>query len=148
MGSGNFNESTRVLEELSEQKRLSELVSVLKHEDLLAPVTLLRLRDHVFTFLSGHAAYFALEIQSLDLLESVDGLDTESARAFMLRNTSSLLGSKSPKLVQHAIDAEEAAESQYAVILPTLFEQRVEELQNCIVPFTVTGSAGNPRTNY
>ena len=148
VGSGDFNGSSRVLGELSEQKRLSELISALKQQDLVASVTPLRLRDHVFTFLSGHAVYFALEIQSFNLLESVDGLDPSSVRESMLKNTSRLLGSKSPELVQYAIDAEEAAESQYAVILPSLLEQRVDELQNCIVPFTVTGPAGTPRTDY
>jgi hypothetical protein len=104
--------------------------------------TTLELRDHIFYFLGMWDIYFAVQIPSLDVLRILDINDVkERAQNFMVHYIRNLLDRKDTKFDQFCVNIESISRGHYAILVPSVLEQRTEELLNCKIQF----QSGPPR---
>ena len=142
-----FTSSSKILEKFLAERRLDELASSL--QSTIIESTDLRIRDHISHFLSIDPVYCAIEVPSFDLLHIVKEAGTRyGAAQQMFDYVGDLIDSRKPALNTNTIRIERAAASAYSVFLPGILQRRVQEIENCKVPYAGPSSHGSGRSKY
>jgi hypothetical protein len=142
-----FHSSSNLIQEFLSEGITGELASFL-HTTLGEKLDL-RIRDHVSHYLSIEPGCCALEIPSYDLLDiGKEAGDRYEAATQMFQYVSNLVDSKNRAFNSDAIRIEKAAPSAYSVLLPKILQRRVQEINDCKVPFASSSNQDFGKTKY
>ncbi|MFW9888561.1 MAG: HEAT repeat domain-containing protein [Candidatus Thorarchaeota archaeon] len=134
IGKSDYNASSNALEKSLFEGNIDKTSNTLRK--MIDTKPNLRIRDHVAFFLSIEPIYCSLEIPSYDLLSMVNCSEDRYHAAYeIFELVEKLVDSKDPKFNQRTFRIEEAAASAYAIMAPEVLRQRMQEMDDCIVPF-------------
>ncbi|OLS30162.1 MAG: hypothetical protein ThorAB25_11590 [Candidatus Thorarchaeota archaeon AB_25] len=133
---GNYSTSSRLIDQALGDGTLLDLVLGLREiEEAASHITLER-RDHIFSYLGMWDIYFAVQIPSIDVLELLHKHSVrENARTFMVDFIRDLVDRQDNRFDQFCINIQTISRGQYAVLVPSILEQRTEELLSCKIQF-------------
>ncbi|MFW9812746.1 MAG: hypothetical protein ACFFF9_09825 [Candidatus Thorarchaeota archaeon] len=133
---GDYATSSRFIDWTMKKGALIDLVSGLEALEEATSHTTLELRDHVFYFLGMWDVYFAVQMSSTDVLKllSINGVQ-ERAQDFMVHYINNLLDRKDPRFDQFCVNIQTVSRGHYAILVPSILEQRTEELLNCEIQY-------------
>jgi hypothetical protein len=145
-----FQSSSKILQKFLSKGRMGKNSRLAKTlQSAFREKRNLRIRDHIVHFLDIEPLYCALEIPSYELLDVVKASgDRNEAAQLMFEFARDLVDSQSPKFNSGAVRIEKTASSVYSVILPDILQNRVLEIANCRVPYTIKGTYKSGRTLY
>lgn len=133
----NYAASTHLLDHALRENGLPDLITVLEEMEEAAPLITLELRDHVFYYLGMWDIYYAVQISSIDILRILDEHNVENdASIFMIDYIRNLLETRDDRFSQFCINIETISGGHYAILVPSILDQRMEELLNCRIQYT------------
>ncbi|MHA2360279.1 MAG: hypothetical protein ACXAB5_08395 [Candidatus Thorarchaeota archaeon] len=132
----NYSTSSQLLDQSLRGGSILELVLGLEAiEEVGSPITL-ELRDHIFYYLGMWDIYFAVQIPSTEVMKLVHRSDIrDKAQTFMVEFNRDILERKDNRFDQFCVNIQTISKGQYAVLVPSILEQRTEELLNCKIQF-------------
>ncbi|MGY5871875.1 MAG: HEAT repeat domain-containing protein [Candidatus Thorarchaeota archaeon] len=134
---GNYHASGHLFDRALKDGCIPELAVALEKVEEDAQLLTLELRDHIFTFLGMRDIYFAVQIPSINVLRILhENNIVNDAQIFMIDFIRNLLESKDTRFAQFCINVETISNSQYAILVPSILDQRMEELENCKIQYT------------
>ncbi|MFW9980978.1 MAG: hypothetical protein ACFFE3_03550 [Candidatus Thorarchaeota archaeon] len=131
-----YSTSSLLIEQAMKHDALSDLIAGLETIEESVQHLTLEVRDHVFHTLGLWDIYFAVQMSSIDVLKLLDNQDTcENARIFMVDFIRTLLDRKDKRFDQFCVNIQTISKGHYAVLIPSILEQRTEELLSCMIQF-------------
>lgn len=128
----NFPVSNHLLNHVLQKNLVSEIMEALERQYNESVHQTLQFRDHILYFLGMWDVYFAIQISSFDLFRELKHLDRrEDVVPFMLEFVRNLQERNDLRFDQFSLNVEKISQSHYAVLLPRLLNQRMEELEEC-----------------
>ncbi|MCJ7817337.1 MAG: HEAT repeat domain-containing protein, partial [Candidatus Thorarchaeota archaeon] len=132
----NYTASMQLFEHAMKKGNISELVREIEQIEEEAPLLTLELRDHIFYFLRMWSIYFAVQIPSIDVLKLLDDNSiSKNAPVFMIEFIRNLLDRKDSRFSQFCVNIDTISSDHYAILLPSILHQRIEELEKCKIQF-------------
>lgn len=132
----NYIESTNILDQAFREDHLSDLISTIEEIEESASLLTLEIRDHVFYFLGMWDVYFALQMTSPDILRIlIENDDVKEPSIFMIDYIRTLLETKDNRFSQFCVNVGTISSGHYAVLVPTILDQRMEELEHCRIQY-------------
>ena len=133
----NYAASTHMLDHALRENSLPDLIVVLEEMEEAAPLLTLELRDHIFYYLGMWDIYFAVQITSIDILRILHEHNVEKdAPIFMIEYIRNLLDTKDNRFSQFCVNVGTISGGHYAILVPSILDQRMEELMNCRIQYT------------
>lgn len=115
---------------------LSALIEGLEELEKVAAHITLENRDHIFHYLGMWDIYFAVQIPSLNVLRVLkDRSVRENPQSFMVAFTRDLLVERDRRFDQFCINIQTISKGHYAVLIPAILQQRIEELHECKIQY-------------
>lgn len=132
----NYATSSQLIEQALREGTLPDLVLGLEEiEKAVSHITLER-RDHIFYYLGMWDIYFAVQVPSIHVLELLqEHAVRDNARAFMVDFFRDIVVKQDSRFDQFCVNIQTISRGQYAVLVPSILEQRTEELLNCKIQF-------------
>ena len=132
----NYSTSSQLIDQALGEGTLPDLVLGLEEiEKAVSHITLER-RDHIFSYLGMWDIYFAVQIPSINVLELLQKHDARNnAQTFMVDFIRDLIDRQDNRFDQFCVNIQTISRGQYAVLVPSILEQRTEELLSCKIQF-------------
>jgi len=128
-----------MLDNVLREERIPELIKVLEKMDEDASLLTLERRDHVLSYLEMWDIYFAVQMTSIDILRILDENNvTQEPQLFMVDFIRNLVNTKDPRFSQFCINVNTISRGHYVLLVPSILDQRIEELSNCKIRFRET----------
>ncbi len=132
----NFSASAYLLEHALREGSLLELIKKLEEIEQKASLLTLEFRDHIFHYLGMWDIYFAVQLPSINVLQLLHENDIEKdAQVFMIDHIRGLLERGDSKFDQYCVNVETISRGQYAILVPSVLEQRTTEFENCKIQY-------------
>ncbi|MHA1138203.1 MAG: HEAT repeat domain-containing protein [Candidatus Thorarchaeota archaeon] len=132
----NYPASAQLLDEVLREKCIPELVKGFEKSDEATTLLTLELRDHVFSHLELWDLYFAVQITSIDILRILDENNvTQAPQMFMIDFIRNLATKMDPRFSQFCINVNTISHGHYAILVPLILDQRIEELAKCKIRY-------------
>lgn len=132
----NYSTSSQLIDQALRGGTILELVLGLEAIEEVGSPTTLELRDHIFYYLGMWDIYFAVQIPSTEIMKLVHRSDIrDRAQTFMVDFNRDILERKDNRFDQFCVNIQTISKGQYAVLLPSILEQRTEELLYCKIQF-------------
>ena len=132
----NYSRSSHLIETASRTNVMSDLILGLEELEKQEHHVTLELRDHVFHYLGIWDIYFSVQIPSIYVLDILREHDVkEDPQSFMVNFVRSLLDSKDSRFDQFCINIQTISKGHYAILIPAILEQRIDELVNCKIQY-------------
>lgn len=132
----NYSASTYLLEHALHEGSLLELTKKLEEIEQKASLLTLEFRDHIFNYLGMWDVYFAVQIPSIDVLKILHENNIEKdAQVFMIDFIRGFLDTGDSRFDPFCVDVETTSRGQYAIIVPSVLEQRANEFENCKIQY-------------
>jgi hypothetical protein len=96
----------------------------------------LKIRDHVVDFIGANPFYLAIEIPSYKLLDLITSSSRDAAKLELYHLVKEWLDKNDSCFVQEGVEIGHLGNTMYASLLPEILVKRIEELENCIIPFS------------
>ncbi|TFG31592.1 hypothetical protein EU528_05895, partial [Candidatus Thorarchaeota archaeon] len=133
----NFAASTHLLDHVLHEDSLHDLITVLEENEEAAPLLTLEVRDHIFYYLGMWDIYYAVQMTSIDILRILHEHDVKNEPSiFMIDFIRKLLDDRDKRFSQFCINVATISRGHYAILVPTILDQRMEELLNCRIQYT------------
>jgi len=131
-----YSRSSQMIDGALANGTLQDLVSGLDELEKTQTHITLERRDHIFRYLDMWDIYFAVQISSKDVLHILQINEIrDNPQAFMVDFIRDLLDGRDKRFDQFCINVQTIIRGQYAILMPSILEQRTEELLNCKIPF-------------
>ena len=128
-----------MLDTVLQEKRIPDLIKVLEKMDEDASLLTLERRDHIFSFLEMWDIYFAVQMTSIDILRILgENNITQDPQVFMVDFIRDLANSKDSRFSQFCINVNTISRGMYVILVPSILDQRIEELTSCKIRFKDT----------
>ena len=132
----NYSASAYLLDYALHEGSLLELTRKLEEIEQKASLLTLEIRDHIFHYLGMWDIYFAVQITSIDVLEILHENNIEKDfQVFLIDYVRGLLDTEDYRFDQYCVDVETISRGQYAILVPSILEQRATEFENCRIQF-------------
>ncbi len=132
----NYASSSQLIDQALREGTIQELVLGLKEIEKAESLLTLERRDHIFYYFGMWDIYFAVQIPSTSVLELLQKHAVgDNARTFMVGFIRDLVDTRDNRFDQFCVNIQTISRGQYAILLPSILEQRTEELLNCQIQF-------------
>ncbi|TFH10776.1 MAG: HEAT repeat domain-containing protein, partial [Candidatus Thorarchaeota archaeon] len=132
----NYSASSHMFDHALRENSIPDLIEALEEMEEAASLLTLELRDHVFYYLGMWDIYFAVQITSLDVLRILREHNVkQDAPTFMIDFIRNLLDTKDSRFSQFCVNIETISGGHYAILVPSILDQRMEELMNCRIQY-------------
>jgi len=132
----NYTASAYLLEHALQEGSLLELTKKLEEINEAASLLTLEFRDHVFHYLDMWDIYFAVQISSITVLNILHENNIEKdPQVFMIDHIRGFLDAEDYRFDQFCVNVETISRGQYAILVPSILEQRAAEFENCKIQF-------------
>jgi len=132
----NYSASAYLFEHALQEGSLLKLTKKLEESNEAASLLTLEIRDHIFHYLGMWDIYFAVQIPSIDVLKILHENNIEKdAQVFMIDHIRGVLDTEDCRFDQFCVDVETISRGQYAILVPSILEQRATEFENCKIQF-------------
>jgi hypothetical protein len=132
----NYAESAKQLDLVIRENHIISLTNGLKAINAKAEHLSLELRDHLFSYLEMWDIYFAVQMTSVDILLTLDENSIQnSPQLFMIEFIKDLTESKDSRFSQFCVNISTISKGHYAVLVPPILDQRMEELEKCKIMY-------------
>ncbi len=132
----NYSASANLLDHALHEGRLLELIKKLEEIEHNASLLTLEFRDHIFYYLGMWDIYFAVQLPSINVLQLLHENDIEKdAQVFMIDHIRGLLERGDSKFDQYCVNVETISRGQFAILVPSVLDQRTTEFENCKIQY-------------
>ena len=132
----NYFASSYLLDYALQEGSLHELITKLEEINEAASLLTLEFRDHIFHYLGMWDIYFAVQIPSIVVLKILHESNIEKdAQVFMIDYIRGFLDAEDFRFDQFYVEVETISRGQYAILVPSILEQRATEFENCRIQF-------------
>lgn len=132
----NYSASTYLLDDALQEGSLLELITKLEEINEAASLLTLEFRDHIFHYLGMWDIYFAVQIPSIVVLKILHENNIEKdAQVFMIDYIRGFLDAEDFRFDQFYVEVETISRGQYAILVPSVLEQRAIEFENCKIQY-------------
>ncbi|MBN2230744.1 MAG: HEAT repeat domain-containing protein [Candidatus Thorarchaeota archaeon] len=146
---GDFPSSTRLLVDLQADESLVHIGFELRKVSEEDTKSSLMIRDHILHFLGGFPVYAALDICSLDLLETFSYTTSrQHACEEFLEMVQLLFAEKDTRFLDRFLEIEDLAGNQFMIFVTDLLDRRIDEMSTVKIPFSVLRVDGQTRERY
>ncbi len=136
--SNDFRETKKRLLKLCKMSILDDMTSQILNATL-EPSEILRIREHVFHLIGGRPLFFALEVDSPEILSWINGCQDETQIvAAMIEYLRDELRSEHPRLVNDGIELRVLSQSDYVILAPEILKAREHEMESCRIFYSET----------
>jgi hypothetical protein len=132
----NYSRSSQLFDQVLKEGMLPQIVSGLREiEEKTTRITLER-RDHIFYYLGLWDVYYGIQVPSIDILDLLHQHDVQNnAPQFMTNFIRDLVDKKDNRFDQFCVNIRTISKGHFAVLMPSILEQRTEELLDCKIQF-------------
>ncbi|MFX1483910.1 MAG: HEAT repeat domain-containing protein [Promethearchaeota archaeon] len=131
-----YSASSQIIDQALKDGRLPDLVREIEAIEGVPNYSSLELRDHVFYYLRMWDIYFAVQIPSRKIIRILDAQGVQrNASVFMVEFIRNLLENRDNRFDQFCANIQTISKGHYAVLIPSILEQRMEELIHCEIQF-------------
>ncbi|MFW9834521.1 MAG: HEAT repeat domain-containing protein [Candidatus Thorarchaeota archaeon] len=132
----NYSRSSQLIETASRTNTISDLLLGLEEIESKEQHVTLERRDHIFHYLGMWDIYYAVQIPSIYVLDILQENNVqENPQEFMVDFIRTLLDTKDGRFDQFCINIQTISKGHYAILVPSILEQRTEELSNCKIQY-------------
>ena len=132
----NYSASAYLFERALQEGSLLKLTKKLEEINEAASLLTLEFRDHIFHYLGMWDIYFAVQIPSIVVLKILHENNIEKdAQVFMIDYIRGFLDAEDFRFDQFYVEVETISRGQYAILVPSILEQRATEFENCKIQF-------------
>ena len=132
----NYSASANLLDRALHEGSLLKLVTKLEEIEEKASLLTLEIRDHIFHYLGMWDIYFAVQLPSIIVLQLLHENNIEKdAQVFMIDYIRDFLDAEDYRFDQFCVEVETISRGQYAILVPSILEQRATEFENCKIQF-------------
>ncbi len=132
----NYSASAYLLDDALQEGSLLGLITKLEEINEAASLLTLEFRDHIFHYLGMWDIYFAVQIPSIVVLKILHENNIEKdAQVFMIDYIRGFLDAEDFRFDQFCVEVETISRGQYAILVPSILEQRATEFENCKIQF-------------
>jgi len=128
--------SINILDHAFHEGRIPDIISEIEDTEDSAPHYTLEIRDHVLYYLGMWDIYFAVQMTSPDILSILlEHQDVEEPSVFMIDFIRNLLDTHDSRFSQFCVNIEKISSGHYAILVPSVLDQRMEELEKCRIQY-------------
>ncbi|MHA2200664.1 MAG: HEAT repeat domain-containing protein [Candidatus Thorarchaeota archaeon] len=132
----NYSKSSQLIHQVLKEGMLPQLVSGLREIEEKATHITLEQRDHIFYYLGLWDVYYAIQVPSIDVLDLLHRHDVQNnAPQFITDFIRDLVDKKDNRFDQFCVNIQTISRGHFAVLVPSILEQRTEELLHCKIQF-------------
>jgi hypothetical protein len=132
----NYLRSSQLMETASRTNTMSDLILGLEEVEKQEHHITLERRDHIFRYLGMWDIYYAVQIPSIYVLDILhENNIQENPQEFMVDFIRNLLDTKDSRFDQFCINIQTISKGHYAILVPSILEQRTEELSKCKIQY-------------
>lgn len=128
--------SFHILDDAFHKDHIPDIISEIEDIEESTTHYTLEIRDHVLYYLGMWDIYFAVQMTTPDILRILtEQRNVEEPSIFMIDFIRNLLDTHDSRFSQFCVSIETISSGHYAILVPSVLEQRMDELEKCRIQY-------------